>query len=191
MAQDDNHDLLGEADLLYDNGDYGDAVRIYRELADRGDVTAQGSLGWMYSVGRGVEQDLEQAENWYSQAAEHGDAYAQNGLGNIHTRQGEHEKALPWYKKAARQGYSPAIYRLAVIYEFGRGVPIDKQRAIELFKQAYEMGNMKAQREYAKRLIRGYCGIWGVINGAYLIFDMFIMTMRIGYKDIHDTRLRG
>lgn len=58
MAQDDNHDLLGEADLLYDNGDYGDAFRIYRELADRGDVIAQGSLGWMYSVGHGVEQDL-------------------------------------------------------------------------------------------------------------------------------------
>lgn len=191
MAQDDNHDLLGEAQLLYDNGDYGDAFRIYRELADRGDVIAQGSLGWMYSVGHGVEQDLQQAENCYSQAAEHGDAYAQNGLGNIHTRQGEHEKALPWYQKAARQGYSPAIYRLAVIYEFGRGVPIDKQRAFELFKQAYEMGNMKAQREYAKRLIRGYFGIWGVINGAYLIFDMFIMTIRIGYKDIHDTRLRG
>lgn len=77
------------------------------------------------------------------------------------------------------------------MHEFGRGVRVDKQRAFELFKQAYEMGSLWAQREYAKRLIFGYCGICGVIRGAYLIFDMFIMTFKIGYKDIHDTRLRG
>ena len=191
MAQDDNHDLLEEADLLYDNGDYGDAFCCYLKLAERGLEDAQCNVAWMYSEGLGVEQDLEQAKNWYSQAAVNGDAYAQIGLGNVHTRQGEHEKALPWYQKSARQGYSPAIYRMAVVYEFGRGVPMDKQRAFELFKQGYEMGNMKAQREYAKHLIRGYRGIWGVINGTYLIFDTFIMVIRIGYKDIHDTRLRG
>ncbi|MBQ2481415.1 MAG: SEL1-like repeat protein, partial [Treponema sp.] len=48
--------------------------------AEQGYADAQYNLGVMYDCGRGVEQDYEKAFEWYTKAAEQGNAYAQNDL---------------------------------------------------------------------------------------------------------------
>jgi hypothetical protein len=45
------------------------AVTWYRKAADKGDAGAQGSLGLLYSVGMGVQQDYIEAYYWLSLAA--------------------------------------------------------------------------------------------------------------------------
>ena len=49
--------------------DYAEAVKWYRMAAEQGDVTAQYSLGVMYSSVKGVPQDYVQAHMWFNLAA--------------------------------------------------------------------------------------------------------------------------
>ena len=50
-------------------GDYAEALRLWRPLADQGDANAQYMLGIMYANGRGVPQNDVQAHMWFNLAA--------------------------------------------------------------------------------------------------------------------------
>jgi len=66
----------------------------------------------MYLEGQGVAQDYAQTVFWYLKAAEQGNAYAQNNLGEMY-RKGlgvakDEAQALDWFRKAAAQGDTDA-----------------------------------------------------------------------------------
>jgi TPR repeat protein len=69
----------------YKKGDYKEASRIFKPLAERGDVGAQFTLGEMHSRGQGVPKDEADATKWYRMAADQGHAEAQNKLGISYT----------------------------------------------------------------------------------------------------------
>src|SRR5580700_4440838 len=50
-------------------GDYETAIRLFRPLADHGDVLMQIQIGSMYEGGYGVPQDFAMAHMWYNLAA--------------------------------------------------------------------------------------------------------------------------
>lgn len=54
---------------LYSIGDYGGAIRIWRELAEEGDARAQYSLALMHAQGMGVTRDYGKARAWAQMAA--------------------------------------------------------------------------------------------------------------------------
>ncbi len=60
--------------------DYATVVRLWRPLAEQGDIRAQSNLALMYEAGRGVPQDYGAAASWYRKAAEQGDPLAQSNL---------------------------------------------------------------------------------------------------------------
>ena len=53
----------------YERRDFATALRIWRPLAQGGDATAQGNLGFMYYNGQGVPQDYVQAHKWFNLSA--------------------------------------------------------------------------------------------------------------------------
>jgi len=57
-----------DGDTAFANNDYEAAVRLWRPLADQGDVQAQFNLGFMYYEGYGLTQDYVQAHKWFSLA---------------------------------------------------------------------------------------------------------------------------
>jgi len=57
--------------------------------------------------------------------------------------------AVTLYEKAAEQGFAPARYRLAVLYEKGLGVARDLDKAMALYRQAAEQGNTRAMHNLA------------------------------------------
>lgn len=57
------------------------AYKRFYERAEQGDPTAQNNLGRMYSDGRGVAVDRQQAAYWFSKAAQQGNIDAQMNLG--------------------------------------------------------------------------------------------------------------
>lgn len=60
-----------KVESLYERGDYKRAHFIYsNELARQGDKYAQYMTGYMYLMGRGVEEDPVKASSWYRIAAE-------------------------------------------------------------------------------------------------------------------------
>ena len=81
----------------------------------------------------------------YLQAAEQGDAEAQNKLGQMY-EDGDgvaksYEKAAEWYRKAAEQGNADAQERLGGMYSSGYGVAKSYEKAAEWYRKAAEQGN--------------------------------------------------
>lgn len=96
----------------YQNGDYETAFKDFKYLAERGVVLAQTNLGYMYSLGEGVEQDLEKSAWWFRQAAESGSTAAQLTMGALafHGEGVERSsiEAYAWFSIAAAGGQDSA-----------------------------------------------------------------------------------
>ena len=99
----------------------------------------------MFQPGCSKVQDIDQLR----QAAEQGDAEAQNKLGFMYD-EGEgvpedDREAVKWYRKAAEQGYAKAQYNLGIMYGKGEGVEEDDREAVKWYRKAPEQGIAKAQ----------------------------------------------
>ena len=104
----------------YIAGNYQEAFRLFKEMAEQGNPIAQSELGAMYASGMGVPEDDREAVAWYRRAAEQGDAMAQFNLGVMY-KDGEgvpedDKQAVTWFHKSAEQGYAPAQYNLGAVY---------------------------------------------------------------------------
>ena len=101
-------DLLADGAAAYEAGDYGEAAKAWRPLADGGDRMAQFNLGLLYETGRGVAEDTVRAAAWYGRAALQGVTQAQFNLALLHQTGRGVEKdgteALYWLEVAARHG---------------------------------------------------------------------------------------
>ena len=69
-----------EALDYFNQKNYDKALGLFQYAAAQGDARAQNYLGWMYHNGRGVQQDDQQAVQWYRKAADQGDADAQTKM---------------------------------------------------------------------------------------------------------------
>ncbi|MEO5335000.1 MAG: sel1 repeat family protein [Magnetococcus sp. YQC-5] len=87
-----------------------------RAAAERGDPTAQTTLGALYRHGMGVPQSDQEATHWYLKAANQGDAGAQTIVGMMYMQGQGVEKdevqAKSWLRKAAAQGDTTAQRQL-------------------------------------------------------------------------------
>ena len=140
-----------DAAAAYKRGDYGNAMRLYRSLADQGDARAQNSLGRMYLRGQGASRDYREAIKWFRRAAALGIADAQYNLGEIYLRgygvEQDLVEAARWYTRAAEQGHSSAQFTLAVLYTIGGGVSRNQPKAAYWFDRAATQGHPDAQVE--------------------------------------------
>lgn len=96
---------------------YATAIRIWKPLADLGNIDAQYNLGAMYGNGLGVRQDHEEAARLFHLAADQGDASAQfnlgvrydNGLGVPQ----DDKAAASLFRLAAAQGDARALSKIS------------------------------------------------------------------------------
>jgi uncharacterized protein len=130
------------------SGDYATALRLWRPLAEQGDVVAQFNIGIAYLNGYGVPKDGAEAERWLRKAASQGYANAQNTLGNMYSPKNAAEggrdperaaQAANWYSRAANQGLAIAQNSLGLMYESGIGVP-------QNYVEAYKWYSLSAQQ---------------------------------------------
>jgi TPR repeat protein len=66
-------------------------------------------------------------------------------LGRALYESDQYEPAVEWFRKAAAQGYSLAMYALGSMYREGRGLPQDDIDAVAWFRKGAEHGNTTAQ----------------------------------------------
>jgi uncharacterized protein len=128
------------ASAAYERGDYVQAMKLFRQLAEQGHQWAQRRLGLMYAEGRGAPQDFQEAVKWYRLAAVQGNVPAQYSLGLAYEKgQGvaqDYQEAVKWYRLAAEHGNEFAQLNLGVMYTKGRGVRQDFARAYMWFNLA-------------------------------------------------------
>jgi Sel1 repeat len=129
-----------DASAAYERGDYVQAMKLFRQLAENGHQWAQRRVGSMYAEGKGVPQDYQEAVKWYRLAAAQGYAPAEYSLGVAYEKgQGvpqDYREAVKWYRLAAAQGNELARVNLGLMYTDGRGVRQDFVRAHMWFNLA-------------------------------------------------------
>ena len=94
-------------------------------------------------------QNYAEAFKWYKQAAERGNAVAQNNLAEMYCFgigiERNYGEGVRWFKKAAEQGDSRGQYNLASCYHYGWGVCKDDKKAMYWLSQATEKGDARAK----------------------------------------------
>jgi TPR repeat protein len=118
-------------------GHFSDAAKLYRQAADQGDASAEGSLGELYRQGEGVTQDFLEAYKWSRAAADQGDPLGEFTVAGLNLlgqgRPVDHREAAKWARLAAEQDCAkrsriPAVCAraqavLGAAYLLGIGVP--------------------------------------------------------------------
>ena len=83
------------------------------------------------------------------QAAERGNAAAQNNLGSMYYKgrgvRQDYAEAVKWFRQAAERGDAQAQFNLGIMYDIGRGVSRDDAEAFKWYRQAAERGVADAQ----------------------------------------------
>ena len=142
----------------YISGDYDQALKILKPLAENGDPEAQKIMGIMYDYGHGVKKDPQQALQWYIKAAEQGNPDVQYHVGAKYfhgdgTDQ-NYAEAAKWWELAAAGGQVDAQFNLGLMYYRGMIKEKDDARAAQLFRQAAEQGH--ADAEYVLGLLYSF-----------------------------------
>ena len=112
-------ETFADAVRLDEQGNYKEAARIYKDLAERGNSSAQYNLGLLYYDGQGVAQDYRQAAKWWQKAAEQGYSMSQYGLGILYYSGKGVKKniktAKKWWEKACNNDYQKACDKLRML----------------------------------------------------------------------------
>lgn len=126
-------------------GDYTAAVKEWQDSAARGDADAQFNLGQAYKLGRGVNQDLAKAEDYFGKAATAGHMQASDNYGLLLFQRGARKHALPFIRAAADRGDPRSQYLLGIGHFNGDIVPKDWVRAYALVSLAQQSGLEQAR----------------------------------------------
>ncbi len=134
------------------------AVRYYRKAAELGNLDAVYRLGIAYMDGTGVGRDFKAAESLLTVAAKQNykdassmvekikrtrhkkagrKAYA---ISSVLYRRGDVGEAIHFRTIAAKLGVARAMYVLGCHFEFGDGVPMDREKAAAWYQHAAASG---------------------------------------------------
>lgn len=93
-------------------------------------IVSMYNVAHSYEEGIGIEQNIEEALNWYLKSANMGNCYAQNSLGYMYEEgigvEKDEDVAVQWYKLSADQGYPWAQCNLGFCLQNGVGVEKDE-----------------------------------------------------------------
>ena len=126
--------------------------RFQQKLAENGNEHAQYKLAMMYEAGVGVDQDIEQARHWYSEASEAGNKAATDRITFLEVKQhgyqqDKHAGWLEGVKNDASQDKTEAMVMLGQMYRKGIAVEKDLNRSLELLSEVNSSGEQNVDRE--------------------------------------------
>lgn len=130
-----------------------DRFKSQLKQANTGDALAMYEVGRMYERGRGTDQNIAKAADWYKKASDKGqqEAKARLGIlfleGNGVTR--NVASAADLLSSAAGAGVATAQFYLATMYENGEGLAQDQQKALHWYKAAADGGYYQAKARIA------------------------------------------
>lgn len=178
-----SNEELQDAASMYDAGNLEAAFLKYKQLAEKGNESCQSFVGWLYMYGRGVERDYMAAVRWLKGPAESGDLKSQYDLGVAYVLLGKVDDGLHWLNKAASQNYPPAFARLGSLFDTGKYVEQNAEKALDYYRSAYRLGHILGRREYSVRLMNGSEGLTGRLRGLWLYLTKLFVVISIVRED--------
>lgn len=148
MGSADAASLLGELYQSSYNGyvlkngvDYEQAL-IWDTIAkDMGSTRGCNNLGILYYNGWGVEQNLEQALQYFLDTSDEGDMKGARWVGIVYEEQNDYENAAKYYQLAADRGDITGTIDLANLYKEGLGVELDIEKSVALLQSILDNAN--------------------------------------------------
>ena len=148
------------------------AFHWYRSAVTKGHLDASIDLGRCYAEGIGTAFDLKLAIKHLTVAERLGSGQAHeikelllkrklkkmtrslysSGMELLHQK--KFEAAIRVIEAAAELGYPKAVYTLGCFLEFGIGVPCDRERAFDLYEQAYAGKFRDPRQNYKLQVLR-------------------------------------
>ena len=136
--------VIVQADGLFD---------FQMKLAQKGNAEAQFKVGEMYETGFGVKEDMTEARNWITKAADQGHETAgfkllywdieKNGVNDAN------KGKVDALRAKAKEGNAQAQYYVGRMYSRGVGVPRNSAKALNWLNKAAFVGVLEAEREGA------------------------------------------
>ena len=146
-----------------------------RTAAAKGDPAAEYEVAVRYAEGRGVQQNLGEAAEWFERAARQGLAPAQFRLGGLYEKglgvKKNLDTARRLYLAAGEAGNAKALHNLAVLYAEGIDGKPDYQAAARWFRKAADYGVTDSQFNLAV-LYMGGIGVEQNLAEAYRWFTL-------------------
>ena len=177
--------------LLRIGGMYLDGVRQYGKLPDDVDKEALKTdpYGTMLNMGLvHVKKDFDRAQFIYARLHEHGVALGTFYLGVTHLKEdGEKydpQKALKYFKQAAKKGVPQALYNVGWIYENVYSSPDNMQKAARLYQASLAKSVPVAQY----RLGRMYADGRGVSKDLRKALDHYKKAEKMSPDKEHQSR---
>lgn len=130
----------------YNRGDYEDAFQEWLLYAAENDSRALYNLGQMYRLGRGVDQNLLIAQQYYRRASALGHVGAHGNLGSMFFSKDppDFQQALYHWRIAARGGHARSQYLLGIQYFNGEQMSQDLVQAYAWVTLASDAGLTEA-----------------------------------------------
>ena len=134
----------------WSRGDFATAIQLWQIDSAKGDADAMFNLGQAYKLGKGVKQDLAQAEALFGRAAAQGHIQASDNYGLLLFQRGQRTQALPFLRAAADRGDPRAQYLIGIGHFNGDIVSKDWVRAYALVSLAQQAGLPQATTALAQ-----------------------------------------
>jgi localization factor PodJL len=159
-----------------------------RTAAAKGDPAAEYEVAVRYAEGRGVQQNLDEAAEWFERAAKQGLAPAQFRLGGLYEKglgvKKNLDTARRFYLAAGEAGNAKALHNLAVLYAEGIDGKPDYQTAARWFRKAADYGVTDSQYNLAVLYTRGI----GVEQNLAEAYRWFMLAAREGDTESAEKR---
>jgi TPR repeat protein len=175
---------------LLQTSDWRRGLEELERLAHRGSIMSMLLVsdamrdGWMY------DQDLPGAEAWYRVAAESGSARGLFGLGLTHLLMDRFSEAIQDLEAAIVRNYPPALNALAGIYFRGDGVPVDRRRALNLWRRGASLGHLPSKRNLVQQSLPGRLGPWRFVLGVIGLLPVATELSTVKATNRYTDRLR-
>jgi len=157
--------------------------------ANGGDAYAMFLLANRYTSGNGVTKDLVQALAWYRRAADKGRGDAMNAIGNAYFGglgvEVDHVRAREWFEKGSRAGDADAMIGLGIMQARGIGGPVAATDSFLQFRQAVQLGNLRATPWLADCYFHGL-GVKSNVEQARRFYLMGFDAGRLQPEQIHN-----
>ena len=125
--------------------DAGDVSEVKPELAQ---AAEKGIVPAMLMLGRFTrDSDPDEAIKWYENAAAKGNVRGMIEVGLLYGNRkhpGDLQKAVEYFNQAADTGDAEGKYLTGECYYYGKGVPVDIDKAVQLLREAGALGQARA-----------------------------------------------